>query len=289
MDDYLSEREQWERSSAGCGRTPLGPGRRCRRRPGAWRLSLVAGTRDTHGARGRRAKYMQMENAFAQGNRTEALCILLGELERQYPLSPYADQAKLASARAFVEDGQLEQAADELAAVMQHSQDHELAHRATEAGTRADRAEQARLALATLNGAEPGALAPQYARGARRRLLRQGRQGRGARAVSCRRGQALLRRRPPTRCSTSRSPTSRPMRPPARRPHPAGRERHARRRAERTLANRTCEMTATLLRDAASRRCCWPPAPRTRTRDSRRSWHRSRRPCASAHLGRHGR
>src|SRR5512146_3091917 len=56
------------------------------------------------------ALYVQMENAFAHGDRTRAF-ILVGDLERRYPSSPYADQAKLASAKAFVEDGELERAA----------------------------------------------------------------------------------------------------------------------------------------------------------------------------------
>ena len=105
-----------------------------------------------------------MENAFAQGDRTQAF-ILLGDLERQYPSSPYADQARLASARAFVEDGELGRAADELRAghAALRRSDAE-ADRAAAAGARADRAASGcPTALATLNGADPGALAPQYA------------------------------------------------------------------------------------------------------------------------------
>jgi predicted negative regulator of RcsB-dependent stress response len=108
------------------------------------------------------ATYIQMENAFAQGNRTEAF-ILLGVLERQYASSPYADQAKLASARAFVEDGQLPRAADELRDVMQHSHDSILSLLARQRLARVQIAQQQpSVALATLNGAKPGALAPQY-------------------------------------------------------------------------------------------------------------------------------
>jgi predicted negative regulator of RcsB-dependent stress response len=109
------------------------------------------------------AMYVQMENAFAQGNRTQAF-ILLGDLERQYPSSPYADQAKLASAKAFVEDGELGRAAAELQDVMQHSRDPILRPVARLRLARVQTAQKkASEALATLNAANPGALAPQYA------------------------------------------------------------------------------------------------------------------------------
>ena len=164
MDDYLlSEREQWEALKrwlrengpamvAGVAIAALGLG--------GWRwwqghennVGLAAGS-----------MYMQMENAFAQGNRTQAF-VLLGELERQYPSSPYADQAKLASARAFVEDNELGRAADELRDVMQHSRDAPLTLIARLRLARVQTAQhQAAAALATLAGANPGALAPRYA------------------------------------------------------------------------------------------------------------------------------
>ncbi|MHB8813290.1 MAG: YfgM family protein [Steroidobacteraceae bacterium] len=109
------------------------------------------------------AMYIQMENAFLQGNSTQAF-ILLGDLERQYPSSPYADQAKLASARAFVDDGELARAADELRDVMEHSHDSILKLIARQRLARVQIAEhQLSEAIATLNGADPGALAPQYA------------------------------------------------------------------------------------------------------------------------------
>jgi len=164
VDDYLlSEREQWEALKrwlrengpamvAGVAIAALGLG--------GWRwwqghennVGLAAGS-----------MYMQMENAFAQGNRTQAF-VLLGELERQYPSSPYADQAKLASARAFVEDNELGRAADELRDVMQHSRDAPLTLIARLRLARVQTAQhQAAAALATLAGANPGALAPRYA------------------------------------------------------------------------------------------------------------------------------
>jgi predicted negative regulator of RcsB-dependent stress response len=164
VDDYLlSEREQWDALKrgvreyapavvAGVAIAALGLGgyRWWQGRQNG--MALAAGT-----------MYVQMENAFAHNDRTQAF-ILLGDLERQYPSSPYADQARLASARAFVEDGELDKAADELRQVMQHSGDSILRLIARLRLARVQIAlHQASTALATLNGADPGALAPQYA------------------------------------------------------------------------------------------------------------------------------
>jgi predicted negative regulator of RcsB-dependent stress response len=164
VDDYLlSEREQWDAL------------KRWIRENGPAILAGVAiaalvlggyrwwGGRQNNADLAAGAMYIQMENAFAQGNRTQAF-ILLGDLERQYPSSPYADQAKLASARAFVEDAELDRAADELRDVMQHSHDSILQLIARQRLARVQIAQhQPAAALATLSGANPGALAPQYA------------------------------------------------------------------------------------------------------------------------------
>ncbi|HEV2269782.1 MAG TPA: tetratricopeptide repeat protein [Steroidobacteraceae bacterium] len=163
MDDYLlSEKEQWEALKrwlrdngpaivAGVAIAALGLGgvRWWQARQDS--ADLAAG-----------AMYIQMENAFEQGNRTQAF-ILLGDLERQYASSPYADQAKLASARAFVEDNELDRAADELRDVMQHSHDSALQLIARQRLARVQIAQrQPAQAIATLAGGDPGALAPQY-------------------------------------------------------------------------------------------------------------------------------
>lgn len=163
MDDYLlSEREQWDALKrwlrengpaivAGVAIAALGLGGYRWWQARENNADLAAGT-----------LYVRMENAFAQGNRTEAF-IMLGDLERRYPSSPYADQARLASAKAFVDDDQLDRAADELRAVMQHSPDPVLKLIARLRLARVQIAQhQASDALATLNGANPGALAPQY-------------------------------------------------------------------------------------------------------------------------------
>lgn len=164
MDDYLmSEREQWEAL------------KRWMRENGP---AIVAGVaiaalglagyrwwqaRENNAELAAGAMYIRMENAFLQGNSTQAF-ILLGDLERQYPSSPYADQAKLASARAFVDDGELGRAADELRDVMEHSHDSILQLIARQRLARVQVAQhQLSEAIATLNGADPGALAPQYA------------------------------------------------------------------------------------------------------------------------------
>jgi predicted negative regulator of RcsB-dependent stress response len=109
------------------------------------------------------ALFIQMENAFAQGDRTQAF-ILLGDLERNYPSSPYADQARLASAKAFVDDNELGRAADVLRDVMQHTRDDVLKPIARLRLARVQIAQhQLAEALATLKGGDAGALTAQYA------------------------------------------------------------------------------------------------------------------------------
>ncbi|HEX8756389.1 MAG TPA: tetratricopeptide repeat protein [Steroidobacteraceae bacterium] len=163
MDDYLlTEREQWDALKrwvrengpaviAGIAIAAIGFGGFRWWQAHQNNVELAAGT-----------MYVQMENAFAQGNRTQAF-ILLGDLERKYPSSPYADQARLASAKAFVEDTELGRAADELQEVMQHSRDPILRLVARQRLARVQIAQhQPSKALATLNGADPGAMAPLY-------------------------------------------------------------------------------------------------------------------------------
>ncbi len=164
MDDYLlNEREQWEALTrwlrvngpaivAGIAIAALGLGGYRWWQARENNVDLAAG-----------ATFMEMETAFEHGDSTQAF-ILVGDLERQYPSSPYADQARLTSARAFVEDGQLARAADELQEVVQHSSDSILRLVARLRLARVQIAlQQPSAALATLNGAQPGAMAPQYA------------------------------------------------------------------------------------------------------------------------------
>ena len=109
------------------------------------------------------ADYAQMQTAFSQGDSTRGF-VLLGQILRQYPSSPYADQARLAAARSFVGGGDLARAAAELRAVMLHSPDQVLRLVARVRLARVQIAmHQPAAALTTLNGAEPGAFAPVYA------------------------------------------------------------------------------------------------------------------------------
>ena len=119
MDDYLSEKEQWEWVKE-----------KVRENAPAVLLAIVLGAGAIFGWRwwqghqdARRleaaAKYMQMVQSLERGDRSQAL-VLLGELERDYPSSPYSDQARLLAARAYVDEAQLDHAASELAVVAEH-------------------------------------------------------------------------------------------------------------------------------------------------------------------------
>ncbi|HXY95344.1 MAG TPA: tetratricopeptide repeat protein [Steroidobacteraceae bacterium] len=162
MSEYLSEKEQWEQI-----RTWV-------RENGLWVVAGVAlaaaglqGWRwwqahlDERGVRAS-AAYTRMIEALEKGDRTQAF-VRLGELERDFPSSPYADQGKLLAARVYVEGKELDKAAHELETVMTDSKDHELA---LVARLRLARVEIAQgkpdAALATLNAAEPGAFAARY-------------------------------------------------------------------------------------------------------------------------------
>lgn len=163
MDDYLSEKEQWEWVKAQVREN--GPAVIV-----AVALAVVAvfGWRwwQSHQDIGRLQagdKYMRMVNALEQGDRTQAL-VVLGELERDHAGSPYTDQAKLMAARVYVDEGQLDRAAGELGAVAEHSRDKDLAQVARLRLARVQIAEgKPENALATLgNTAGAGAFAARY-------------------------------------------------------------------------------------------------------------------------------
>jgi predicted negative regulator of RcsB-dependent stress response len=157
LDDYLSEKEQWETI------------KRWIRENGLW---IVAGIAVGALAIGgwqwweahidkvngdASAKFEQMESDLGRGDRTGAL-LLLGDLERDYASTPYLDQAKLAFARVYVESNELDKAAAELQAVSQHSKDKQLALVARLRLARVQIAEQKPDdALTTLDGVDPGA------------------------------------------------------------------------------------------------------------------------------------
>lgn len=107
-------------------------------------------------------KYEEMRMAFARGDRAQAE-LTLGELERNYPSSPYVDQGRLALARVYVDSGELDKAARELKSVAEGSRDHDLALIARLRLARVQIAEkQPDAALATLQIKDAGAFEPRY-------------------------------------------------------------------------------------------------------------------------------
>ena len=162
MSEYLSEKEQWEQI-----RTWV-------RENGLWVVAGVAlaaaglqGWRwwqshlDERGVRAS-AAYTRMIDALEKGDRTQAF-VRLGELERDFPSSPYADQGKLLAARVYVEGKELDKAAHELETVMNNTKDHELSLVARMRLARVEIAQgKPDAALATLNAVEPGAFAARY-------------------------------------------------------------------------------------------------------------------------------
>lgn len=162
MEEYLSEREQWDQIKAWL------------RDNGLWIIAgVVVGAvglagwhwyQDHVDAVGAQAstKYTQVVEAFGKGDRTQGF-VLLGELERDYSSSPYVDQAKLIAARVYVEDGDLDKAASELQAVTDHSKDTDLALISRVRLARVQIAQKKPdAALATLNAVKPGAFEPRY-------------------------------------------------------------------------------------------------------------------------------
>jgi predicted negative regulator of RcsB-dependent stress response len=162
VEEYLSEKEQWEQIKAWL------------RDNGLWIIAGIAvgaaalgGWRwyqdhvDSVGAQAG-AKYAQVLEAFGRGDRTQGF-VLLGELERDYSSSPYVDQGKLMAARMYVDSGELDKAVSELKAVTEQSKDSELALLARLRLARVEISQnKADAALATLNGMKPGAFEPRY-------------------------------------------------------------------------------------------------------------------------------
>ena len=162
VDDYLSEKEQWE-----AVKTWL-------RENGLWivaglvlAVAGISGWRwyqnrvDTAGERAG-AKYGEIIQAFSRDDVSAAL-VALGELEREYPSSPYVDQAKLAAVRNYVETNQLDKAVNELQTVADHTKDADLAIIVRLRLARVQIAQQKPdAALATLDALKPGAFTTRY-------------------------------------------------------------------------------------------------------------------------------
>ncbi|HWJ36503.1 MAG TPA: tetratricopeptide repeat protein [Steroidobacteraceae bacterium] len=73
------------------------------------------------------AQFTDMTSALERDDRNKSRQIAAG-LVKDYPTSPYADQAQLVVARLFVDDGQLANAIAPLTQVMSNSKDTELRH-----------------------------------------------------------------------------------------------------------------------------------------------------------------
>jgi len=162
LDDYLSEKEQWEAVKTWF------------RENGLWVIAGVAvGGAGIGGYQWWNAhidkvngeasgKYEQLVTDLGRNDESGALT-LLGELERDYSSTPYIDQARLAFARVYVESNRLDKAASVLEAVSQHSKDKQLALLARLRLARVQISQQKPDdALATLNGVDPGAFAAQF-------------------------------------------------------------------------------------------------------------------------------
>ena len=162
MEDYLSEKETWEWLKT-----------QVRENAPAVVLAVALVAAGVFGWRWWQAhldasrleagkKYTQMIQSGEQGDRTRALT-LLGELEREYPGSPYTDQARLLAARLYVDGGELERAAGVLGAIAGHSKDRDLALIARLRLARVQIAQgKPDVAIATLGAVEPGAFAARY-------------------------------------------------------------------------------------------------------------------------------
>ena len=162
MDEYLSEKEQWEWVKT-----------QVRENAAAVIIAIALAVVAVFGWRwwqarldqerlAAGAKYMQMVQALEGGDRTQAL-VALGELEREHASSPYTDQAKMLAARMYVDEGTLDKAAGELAGVAGTSKDHDLALIARVRLARVQISQgKPDMALATLAQAQPGSFAGIY-------------------------------------------------------------------------------------------------------------------------------
>lgn len=162
MDDYLSEKEQWEWL-----KTQV-------RVNGPWIVAgvaagalVLAGWRWWQGhaddlASRASVQTRQIAEAFGRHDHGRALA-LIDALQREQPKSPYLDQANLIAARALVEAGALDKAAAKLKAVMETTPDHALALVARERLARVQIAQNAPdAALATLAAVDPGSFAARF-------------------------------------------------------------------------------------------------------------------------------
>lgn len=163
MEEYLNEKEQWERVLAWL------------REQGPWILAGVAVALAIYGGwnywqnrtqqrdLAAATRYDQVIEAFGR-NDVNGGFRLADELVKAYPSTAYADQANLAAARIQVENKQLEPAAARLTQVLASTKDPELALVARLRLARVELAQgNADQALKTLDAVNPGAFAARYA------------------------------------------------------------------------------------------------------------------------------
>jgi predicted negative regulator of RcsB-dependent stress response len=162
VDDYLSEKEQWEWLKSWL------------RSNGLWIIAgiavgagILAGWRWWEARTDRialeaGAKYQQILEALDRKDKARAETITL-QLERDYATSPYVDQARLLAARVAVESNELDKAASTLKTVMDTSKDKQLA---LVARLRLARVQLAQAkpddAIKTLDAVDAGAFKPRY-------------------------------------------------------------------------------------------------------------------------------
>jgi predicted negative regulator of RcsB-dependent stress response len=162
VDDYLSEKEQWEWL-----KTQLKVNTPWIMAGIAIAVLMLNGWRwwqrhtDEVALQGS-SQFQQIKDAFGQRRRDQALA-LIDALQRDQPKSPYLDQANLAAARAFVDAGELDKASARLKTVMERTPDQALALVARERLARVQIAQNAPdAALATLAAVDSGSFAPRF-------------------------------------------------------------------------------------------------------------------------------
>jgi predicted negative regulator of RcsB-dependent stress response len=162
IDDYYNEQEQWERV------------KQWMRENGPWLvvgvllgLGALAGwrwweKRQEARAQSASASYGLLLETLQTGDRAKGL-VLADELRKDHRGSAYADQADLLVARSLVEAGELGPANERLTRVMKDAKDEQLRLVARSRLARVQLAQgNADAALATLDGAKPGAFGPLF-------------------------------------------------------------------------------------------------------------------------------
>jgi predicted negative regulator of RcsB-dependent stress response len=162
VDDYLSEKEQWEWLKGWV------------RSNGPWIVAGILvgvgillgwrwwGARTDRIALEAGTKYQQLLQAYDRGDKPRAET-LTAELDRDYKGSPYVDQAHLLNARAQVDAGELDKAAATLKSVMEQTDDKQLALVARLRLARVQLSQnKPDEAIATLDAVDSGAFKPRY-------------------------------------------------------------------------------------------------------------------------------